>query len=58
MNSDEQPCAQEEYYDCMRCMGRFSRFIVPADTEVLDKLEALSFLIEQREKMISQLSFS
>jgi len=42
MNSDEQPCAQEEYNDCKRWMN-YSRFIVPADTEVLDKLGARSF---------------
>jgi len=35
----------------------YSRFIVPADTEVLYKLGACSFKIEQREKMIPKLSF-
>jgi len=38
LNCDEQPCAQEEYYDCKRWMGRLFAMIVPADTEVLDKL--------------------
>jgi len=35
----------------------YLRFIVPADTEVLDKFMERSFSIEQREKMIPQLSF-
>jgi len=32
----------------------YSRFIEPADTEVLDKLGARSFNVEQREKMIAK----
>jgi len=37
----------------------YSRFIEPADTEVLEKLGARSFYveIEQREKIILKLSF-
>jgi len=35
----------------------YSQFIQPADTEVLDKLWARSFYVEQREKMIPKLSF-
>jgi len=34
-----------------------SRFIEPADTEVLDKLEVRSFYVEQREKMKPNVSF-
>jgi len=34
----------------------YSRFIEPADTEVLDKLGARSFFVEHREKMIPNLS--
>jgi len=43
MNSDEQPCIEEEQYDCKRCMGRLFTMCVPADTEVLEKLGARSF---------------
>jgi len=35
----------------------YSRFIEPADTEVLDTTGACSFYVEQREKMIPKLSF-
>jgi len=37
--------------------ANYSRFIVPVDIEVLDKLGARSFYTEQREKMIPKLSF-
>jgi len=33
------------------------QFIVPADTEVSDKLGVRSFQVEQREKMMPKLSF-
>jgi len=42
LNSDEQPCREEEQYDCKRCMGRLFAMSVPVDTEVLDKLGARS----------------
>jgi len=35
----------------------YSTFLVSADTEVLDKLGAHFFHIEQREKTLPQLSF-
>jgi len=38
-------CAQEEQYDCKRCIGRLVAMSVPAATEVLDKLRVRSFLI-------------
>jgi len=43
LNYEEQPCAQEEQYDCKRCMSRILAMSVPADTEVLDKLGTRSF---------------
>jgi len=57
LNSDEQPCAQEEQYNCKRCVGRLFAMSVHAATEVLDKLGVRSFKIEQRDKMIPELSF-
>jgi len=44
LNSDEQPCAQEEQYDCVRCVGRLFAMSVPAETEVLDELGVRYFL--------------
>jgi len=35
----------------------YMQFIEPADTEVLEKLGARSFYVEQREKMMPKLSF-
>jgi len=35
----------------------YSRFIEPADTEVLDKLGARFFYVERREKLVPKLSF-
>jgi len=56
MNSDEQPCGvirlQALHWQIIR-----DSLCPHADTEVLGKLGALSFEIEQREKMITQLSF-
>jgi len=43
LNSDEQPFAQEEYTIASAAWADYSRFIVSADTEVLDKLGARSF---------------
>jgi len=43
MNSDEQLCVQEEYTIASATRADYSRFIVSADTEVLDKLGANSF---------------
>jgi len=57
LNSNEQPCTEEEQYDSKRCMDRLFAMSVPADTEVLDTLGVRSFQIKQREKIISKLSF-
>jgi len=52
LNSDEQPCAQEEYTIASAAGADYSRLIVPAD-----KFWARSFYVEQREKTIPKLSF-